>query len=65
MEMFYKIFAVLVSIYLVWAMYRFIRLDSGKTLNKENASKTFILLGTVGLGLIILVGFAVMALRAG
>jgi small-conductance mechanosensitive channel len=65
MEMFGKIIAIAAIIALSWFLYRFIKQDGGRTLNKENASQSFYVLGILGILLILLVGFAVMALRSG
>jgi 4-hydroxybenzoate polyprenyltransferase len=64
MEILGKILAVGLIIALSWFLYRFIKQDGGRTLNKENATQSFYVLGILGLLLILLVGFAVMALRA-
>ena len=64
MEMLGKIIAVVVMMALVWFLYRFIKEDGGRTLNKANAARSFSVLGVLGILLILLVGFAVMALRS-
>ena len=65
MEILGKIIAIAAMVALAWFLYRFIKQDGGRTLNKANATQSFYVLGILGLLLILLVGFAVMALRAG
>jgi 4-hydroxybenzoate polyprenyltransferase len=64
MEMFGKIIAIAVIVALTWFLYRFIKQDEGRTLNKANATQSFYVLGILGILLILLVGFSVMALRS-
>jgi hypothetical protein len=64
MDMFGKVIAIAAIIALSWFLYRFIKQDEGRTLNKANATQSFYVLGILGILLILLVGFAVMALRS-
>ncbi|MEY3182212.1 MAG: hypothetical protein RLZ35_197 [Pseudomonadota bacterium] len=64
METVMKVFAAIMMVVLVWMLYRFVKQDGGRTLNKENTSKSLSVLGILAIVLIVVVGFAVMALRA-
>lgn len=64
MEMLGKIIAIVAMAALGWFLYRFIKQDEGRTLNKANATQSFYVLGILGILLILVVGFAVMALRS-
>jgi TRAP-type C4-dicarboxylate transport system permease small subunit len=64
MEILGKILAIGLIIMFSWFLYRYIKQDGGRTLNKANASQSFSVLGILGILLILVVGFAVMALRA-
>jgi len=65
METLGKILGALAFIGLGFMLFRFIKSNPGNMLSKENVSQSFTTLGVLGLLLIALVGFAVMALRAG
>ena len=61
--MWQRLFFILVSIFIIWLIYRVIRYHP-KALSRENLGKSFYTLGWLALALIAFVGLLVLLLRS-